>query len=104
MFGRVRYAKEASVLVRLDCRSGFNVGGLECLIITERTHGPWAMGHGPWAVLLMPCFLIVEKNSSVVMGLMGFAQWLPLSQYAVLMSDSRVPRGSGVLGAFSNGR
>jgi hypothetical protein len=45
MFGRVRYAKEASVvLVRLDCRSGFNVGGLECLIITERTHGPRALG------------------------------------------------------------
>jgi hypothetical protein len=60
-------------------------------------------GHGPWAVLLMPCFLIVEKNS-VVMGLMGFAQCFPLSQHAVLMSDSRVPRGSGVLGAFSNGR
>ena len=44
MFGRVRYAKEASVLVRLDCRSGFNVGGLECLINTERIHGPRALG------------------------------------------------------------
>jgi hypothetical protein len=37
-------AKEASVLVRLKCRSGFNVGGLECMIITESAHGPWSLG------------------------------------------------------------
>ena len=37
-------AKEASVLVRLKCRSGFNVGGLECMIITESAHGPRSLG------------------------------------------------------------
>lgn len=32
--------KRLSVLVRLDYCSEFNVGGLECAIITERAHGP----------------------------------------------------------------
>jgi hypothetical protein len=57
-------AKEASVLVRLNCRSGFNVGGLECVIITETCSRALVFGLS----LVMPCLLIVENNgvSSIV--------------------------------------
>jgi hypothetical protein len=47
------------VLVRLNCRSGFNVVGLECVIITERAHGPWPFG----LCLEMLCLLIDDNNS-----------------------------------------
>jgi hypothetical protein len=52
------------VLVRLNCRSGFNVGGLECVIITETCSRATVFGLS----LLMPCLLIVENNggSSIV--------------------------------------
>jgi len=55
--GRVQdNAKEASVLVRLDYCSEFNVCGLECAIITENAHGPchWT-GVSTTAVSLYDC-------------------------------------------------